>query len=262
MVYALTVSMFRLALFSSEGRMSIVYLTIAYLWLLPMLFPEHKKSIRRWIGIATIGVVGLISIYKVFNVFIYDSYAAAISNRDFELVDLAGQLDIYLYGIKTISRNLSFSDLNNVSMLNFPYDLLRNTFGFHYLFRGSSMITTSELYNLYIYSGLQDSGHLFSGISYGYMYFGFTLAPLAICFNILAASWCERWLRKQVYIERIFIGSIIYARFALQLFSHFSFNWNIVSRTIVIGVIIIEGAAILRKRSNSHTQRNLKIKTI
>lgn len=244
---ALVGILFRLCLISSEGRMSQIYLTGTFLLLLPQLFPKYKKKIIRGILIVSFAVVGLMTVYKVFAAFLYDSYYEAIKQSSFELKDTASQIDIYFYGIKTIARNVFYLQQSGLGVFHSIFDILRNTFGLHYFFKGMDY-TTLEYYNLFLYNGQSTSGHLFSSIAYGYQYFGLLLAPLCTCFNLVISLFIERSLKKIKYIELYYIVSIIFIRVSLSIFSNFSQTWNVVSRTFIIGMIVIGSSSLFTKR--------------
>ncbi|AEV29459.1 hypothetical protein SpiGrapes_1656 [Sphaerochaeta pleomorpha str. Grapes] len=240
--FALFCALIRLCLISSEGRLSQVYLVYVFIWILPRLFPRYRKEIIRNVLVIACIVIGLLTIYKVFYVFSYDSYLSAIKNNNFDLYLLSNQIDSYFYSVKTVARNLEFAMISNVSFFTIIFDFLRNTFGLHYFFKNTGY-TTSELYNLYIYSGTKTSGYLFSVVAYGYLYLGPLLAPLFTCFNMAVAAWVERKIVYVKYLEVQYIMCIIYARLSFAMFASFAFNWNIISRTLVICWVIITFAS-------------------
>ena len=248
--YALLCAIIRLCLISSEGRMSQVYLLGAFLLLLPLLFPEYKKRIRTSIMIIAVIVIGLMTVYKVFAAFLYDSYIEAITASSFDLYDMSTQIDVYFYGAKTIARNIEFSSQSSLSIVHLFFDLFRNTFGVHYFFKELDY-STLEYYNLFLYSGSSTSGHLLSSIAYGMQYFGILLAPICTCINIWLSVWVEKKIHQIKYIDVYYIVSILFIRLSLSIFSNFMQTWNVVSRTFVIGMIVIGCSAIFKRRWRS-----------
>lgn len=228
--------------------MAQVYLLGAFLFILPQLFPEYKSQIIRYIAIISAAVIGLMTIYKVFAAFLYDSYLAAVKASSFGLYDMATQIDIYFYGVKTVARNIAFCRQSNLSLFHSFFDIFRNTFGIHYLFKGTDY-TTLEYYNLYLYSGLSTSGHLFSSIAYGYQYLGAILAPLATCFNLVIAFWVEKKLNRIQSLDIYYIISILFVRLSISVFSNFSQSWNVVSRTLIIGMTVIGLSTLFKRRA-------------
>lgn len=245
--YALLCAVVRICLISSEGRMSQIYLLGTFLLLLPILFPEYKKRIRTVVLIIAFAVIGFMTVYKVFAAFLYDSYIDAIKSSSFGLYDMSTQIDIYFYGVKTIARNVGYASQSTLSLGHVLFDFFRNTFGIHYLFKDIDY-STLEYYNLFLYSGLSTSGHLLSSVAYGFQYFGILLSPMCTCINIWIAFLVERKLYQIKYIEIYYISSIIFVRLSLSIFSNFMQTWNLVSRTFVIGMIVIGCSAIFKRR--------------
>lgn len=244
---ALACVAFRICLISSEGRLSIIYLLGTFLLLLPKLFPEHRAKIFRIIGLLAVAVIGLLTIYKVLAAFLYDSYAEAIQNSSFNMQDFSSQIDSYFYGIKTVARNISFCQQTEGSLKNLLFDFLRNTFGIHYLFKGAGY-TTLESYNLYIYRGTATSGYLLSSIAYGYLYVGSILAPVFTCINIGFSFGVEKKLNRIPYMEVYYIVSMLFMRLSVTVFSNFPASWNFVSRTLIIGFVVIECSSFFKRR--------------
>ena len=195
-------------------------------------------------------VIGLMTVYKVFAAFLYDSYIEAITASSFDLYDMSTQIDVYFYGAKTIARNIEFSSQSSLSIVHLFFDLFRNTFGVHYFFKELDY-STLEYYNLFLYSGSSTSGHLLSSIAYGMQYFGILLAPICTCINIWLSVWVEKKIHQIKYIDVYYIVSILFIRLSLSIFSNFMQTWNVVSRTFVIGMIVIGCSAIFKRRWRS-----------
>lgn len=244
---ALLCALIRICLISSEGRMSQVYLLGTFLFLLPILFPEYKKRIRTAILIIAVAVIGFMTVYKVFAAFLYDSYIEAIKSSSFDLYDMSTQIDIYFYGIKTIARNVSYCNQSSLNLVHVLFDFFRNTFGVHYIFKNMDY-STLEYYNLFLYSGISTSGHLLSSVAYGFQYFGILLSPICTCINIGISFFVEKKIHQIKYIEIYYIISILFVRLSFSIFSNFMQTWNLVSRTFVIGMIIIGCSAIFKRR--------------
>jgi len=251
MYLALLCAAIRLCLISSEGRMTQIYLLGTFLMLLPQLFPDYKSKIIRYIIIMAIAVLGMMTVYKVFYAFLYDSYAEAIRASSFGLYDLATQIDIYFYGIKTVARNIGFCKQSDLTIFHSIYDLLRNTFGLHYVIRGTEY-STVEYYNLYIYSGKSVSGHLFSSLAYGYLYFGALFAPICTCFNLFVSFWTEKMVNRVRSMDIYYITCLLFVRISLSVFSNYVQTWNVVSRTLTIGMLVIGCSSLFTRRNGRH----------
>ena len=242
---ALSISLLRMCLLSSEGRMSQIYLLGIFLLLLPNLFPQHKKTIYKCIILISALVLGLMTIYKTFYAFLYDSYLDAIKANSMNLKDVSSQIDIYFYGLKTVARNITYTNASDLNVFQSILDILKNTFGIHYAFR--NQFSTVEFYNLYLYSGSETSGHLFSSLAYGILYFGKIFAPMVSCFNVFLAFQFEKLLSKINYLDIYYIVALVFTRFSLSIFSNFPQTWNVVSRTIIISFFVIFGSKLLKK---------------
>ena len=249
MYYSLLVMIARICIISSnsEGRLAVLYPTGVALLLLPRLYPRHRGTIVRSVMVVGVAVIGMMTLYKTFHAFLYDSYADALQGGmdDFSMHDAATQIDIYFYGVRNIAKNLYVSDRLSLDFTTMVKDLLRNTFGIHYLFRGGQD-TTLELYNLYIYSGELTAGHLYSSLAYGSTYLTPLLAPLATVFNMLLVTGVEKWLRRMRTMDTYYIVGIVYMRMAYNLFACFPLAWNYASRMLLLGFLIIGGASLLK----------------
>jgi len=261
---ALVIALLRICLISSssDGRLAVLYPVGAFMLLLPKLFKRHSRLIIRSIVLFGVIVIGLLTIYKVFHAFTHDSYAEALQSgmEDFGQTDAATQINVYFYGVQNIAKNIFVADKLQLPMGKILEDLLRNTFGVHYLLKDSSQ-TTVALYNLYIYEGRQASGHLFSSLAYGYTYLGPFLAPFATAFNIFVASLVEKLLRKTKYIDTFYIAALIYVRLVYNIFSNFPASWNNASRNLILGFIIIGGASLLKYKWSASGQTYHKLRS-
>ena len=263
MWFALIVALVRLCIISSfsEGRLSIVYLFGAFLLLLPQLFVRYKKTITRSVSIIAIAVLGMMTIYKSFSAFLYSSYSAAIANgvSNYNMLSLASTIDIYFYGVRDIASNIYVTKQISIPTGTIFVDLLRNTFGLHYFFKGNAN-TTVALYNLYIYNGLSASGHLYSSLAYGNTYLTPIFAPITTAFNILFAVWIENKLYRIRNIDTYYIVCIAYIRLAATLFCNFPMAWNYASRSLVLGYVVIGFGSFLNRRKEKYIGRSVTSK--
>ena len=244
-LFGLTVASIRLSLISSEGRMSQLYLLGVFLMILPNMFKKYKNIIIKYILLIATVIIGLMTVYKTYYAFLYSSYLEAIQANSFRLQGVASQIDIYFYGVKTISKNLYFCLNSDISISQFFIDTLKNTFGIHYLFKNNTY-TTIENYNLFLYSGDSTSGYLFSSLAYGYLMFGVIIAPFASAANVFLTYIVEKYMSRITDLDIYYIFCIIYTRMLLTLFSNFPQTWNMVSRTMIIMGIVIGGSYFIK----------------
>lgn len=248
---ALIIVLLRLSIINtySEGRLSIVYLFGAFALLLPILFTKYKKTTIQCVSAVAITVITMMTIYKTFNAFLYETYSDALAKGTefFDLNSIVGIIDINFYGIKTVARNIYVSRFINLSINVFLTDILRNSFGIHYFFNNSTN-TTVALYNLFIYNGLSTSGHLFSSLAYGNSYFSPLFAPLSTVFNICIVAYFEKFLQKTNEIDKYYVICITYIRLVATVFCCFPMGWNFASRSLVLGFCMIYGSSIFKKQ--------------
>lgn len=229
----LFISLLFLSIISGERRTAILYRAFAIVVILIQLFPTQKWKILKTIALGSFLVLTLMTIYKSFYAYMYDSYIAALKDRD--VVDaLGGQVfDAYFYGIRTIAMNLDFIKTVELSFTNMLYDFLRSIFGLHLLMKDNGF-TTTQLYNLSIYGMGQTNGYLFAAISYGYAYFGLLLAPLIPLFNVVVMIGLERLMNRFVSVEMVYIFALIFIRFAFGFESEPMSLINLSTRMFVI----------------------------
>lgn len=203
-----------------ERRTSQIYTAFCTIWLLARVFPTRNKRIVITVVSAAGFVLAMLSIYKFFNAFLYDSYSAAFSGVNVDLYWLSSTLDSYFHGIRVVARNIGFADIANLGIKNFFFDIGRSTFGLSFFIKSGGMMTTSELYNSTLYGGSQSTGMLFSSVAYGYEYFGFLFAPLVTCINVWIIVKLEGLLRRCRSIEMNYILSYVFVRFAFGVFAN------------------------------------------
>lgn len=211
--YAIGAAILMICIIIGERRTAQLYIAFASCWTLIRLFPSSQKGIVRLISVAAVIVLSLMTIYKQFNAFLYDSYTEALMSTDVEDGLSPQLLDAYLYGVNTVSSNVAYGNIANLNITNLLYDIVRSIFGFSFLVKGD-MDLTSEMYNMYIYSGEQKTGLLLSSVGYGYAYFGFVLSPLFTIINIILMILLETKMRLCKSIEMCYIWAYIYMRFA------------------------------------------------
>lgn len=210
-IYSLFCAVLMVCIIVGERRTSQIYIAFSSCWLLIHLFPKFKSKILGTIVSAAIIVLVMMTVYKHFNAFLYDSYVEAVKHGDMESGFSASMFDAYFYGIGTIKKNIDFGNYVNLSILGCLYDLARCTFGLNFIVP-RNMGLTSELYNLYLYGGEQTHGYLLSSVGYGYIYFGPILAPIFSCINVLALSFFEKKMKTARSIEMTYIWAFVFMR--------------------------------------------------
>ena len=248
---ALAAVLLRISIISaeSESRLSILYIVFVYLFLLPRLFPERKKTISRSIVILGLIVIGFLSVYKMFNAYLYGSYSVALEAQSgkIDLDYIAREINVNFYGVKNIARNIYIANSIHPTYSNAVSDVINNIFLLGKIIPVNAE-QTSALYNLYIYYGNSASGHLFSSLAYGFTYFGAFLAPFSTVFNIAIAAFFESKLQKTRFIDVYYILGTVFVRCAYTIFACFPMAWNFGTRTLLIGFLIIGGGTLFSYR--------------
>ena len=245
--YAIVLAALMTCIIVGERRTAQIYIAFASCWTLIRTFPENRKQIVSIIGSTALGVLMLMTIYKHFNAFLYDSYNSAIQNASIDQGFSAGIIDAYFYGINTIVKNISYGQIANLNLNNMLYDIFRSIFGLNFVLKGG-MLTTSEAYNSYLYSGTQLTGLLLSSVGYGYIYFGFILAPIFTCLNICIMTFLEIKMRVCRSIEMSYILAYIYMRIAFGLLGSIPPLINVCTQFLFINGAIFLGARVSFKK--------------
>lgn len=157
-----------------ESRTSQVYVAFIMIMMLSDMFPKHKKALGISVGGALISVIIIITSFR----------EGSLNQWLGSLEMLVGRLQIYLGGPVSIATSIEvFTKFSNISISNLLFDFLRSIFGLNLIFKNVGY-TTSQLYNLYLYSGQYVNGHIIFSTSYGYIFLGLLGVPLTLCFNI------------------------------------------------------------------------------
>lgn len=259
-VSALVAALILVCFIFGERRSSIMYTAFASAVVLVRLFPRYNKPIMKAFLLILVIVVGLMSIYKVSYAFLYNSYIEALSNSNINLYDLARDFDMYFGGVGSVAENYAYLSKLDLGLENLVFDIARSTFGINVLLKNSGS-TVSEIYNSFIYSGLQSTGHLITSTSYGSIILGPIIGSSATLINILIAYKLEICYRRSSSVEYLYILSYVYLRFALGVFTSIPPLWSLVSRVLVINSIIIAAATLINNRKISRKAKRYKTTT-
>lgn len=234
---AIFAALLMVSIIVGERRTNQINVGFAAAWTLIRIFPAEKKKIGTSVFAGAIFVLMMMTIYKHFNAYLYGSYIVAMQSSSIAQTITANTLDAYFFGIRTVMKNLEFAQTAKVDISNFIFDIYRNFFGVNYIVKGEGL-TTSELYNQFIYSGTQLTGLLYSSIGYGATYFGLLLAPIVSCINLFFCVMLERILKKSKSIEMNYIIALIFMRVLFGLFGNPAQLINFSTRFIIVNGII------------------------
>ncbi|MCR5808703.1 MAG: hypothetical protein K6G56_03985 [Clostridiales bacterium] len=250
----LVICLLRLCIISSDSssRIAVIYSLGTFLLVLPRMFPRYKSVILLNLAIVSSVIIGMLTVYKLFNAFLYSSYSEAVIKHsdDMNAWSIASQINVNFYGVQNVARNLFVSKRLDLSAGNYLADVVQNIFGLKYLFR-SNTLTTTAAYNMYIYDGRAVSGHLFSSIAHGAVYYSYLLCPLETVINILAGVFIENRLNMIKKLDSFFILCSVYIRGVMTMFACFPMALNYSSRTLAVGFLIIGFAALFARRGSA-----------
>ena len=137
-------------------------------------YPSKVKSIVGGIGAVLVVVVMSITFIRTNGegIFADDSNTAK-----------AEKYQVYYGGPESVAQNIRVLEPKNLGVEQLAFDFVRSTFPFN-LITKSLGNTTSQIYNLDIYSGNTTHGHIVFSASYGYLFLGFLGIPLTMMLNI------------------------------------------------------------------------------
>lgn len=212
---SLLVSLCCVCVIISEQRSSQVYCAFASIILMVQLFPEYKKKIIKVIIVGMAIVLVMLTIYKTFYAFKYESYWEAISRSSLNLNNLIQTMEIYLLGPITISSAIEFgATCGDVSLLQLLYDICRSSIGLSFLMKGQNAVLTSSSYNMYVTGGRYTSGFLLPITGQGYLTFGFIFSPVLICCCYYLALKLEKIMLNSNSTYVVYFSGYVFIRLA------------------------------------------------
>ena len=210
---------FNVSVIIGERRSYLIYSAIASIVLLIRAFPLYKKKIIFSISSVSIVVIALMSVYKFFYAFYYDSYIEAFTSSQLDVGNWAATLQAYFLGPENVALAIEMSKNSSLSLLNVFYDIGRSVFGLSFIFKNFGA-TTVEIFNTYNYGYSRTNGQILSTIGYGYTYFGFLLAPIFVAFNLWISLKLEYLLKKTSSLIMIYLWSYLLMRFTVGIYTN------------------------------------------
>jgi heme/copper-type cytochrome/quinol oxidase subunit 2 len=220
-----------IAIIVGERRIMQVYTAFASGYIVIMLFPKYKKRITQIILFLTIFVVGMMSIYKFFDAFLYNNYIDALMNSDFNIRNFARLLQSYFFGPQNVAVSLEITNSSFQPFSRLMFDFARSTMGLNFLVK-DLMYTTNDIFNIFIYGNYVPSGHPVSGIGYGFMYLGYILSPLFSIIVIAVSIFVEKLLINTNSLEMKYMWSYILIRVSTP-FAAFPSKVNVASLILI-----------------------------
>lgn len=215
--FAIIVAMLNVGVIVGERRTAQVYTCLIVIFILIHAFKNHKKKIILIITSTAIGILLFMSIYKHFAAFAYGSYYEAFRASDINLEWLTVTLQSYFFGTQNVAVTIELGKYANLDIVNMLYDFGRSIFGLSFLLKGD-MAMTSEIFNTFIYGQVTPTGHVLSGLGYGYIYLGTVFSPMIVCLNIYISIKLEKWFYKTNSYEMKYIVGYMLVRFATNIY--------------------------------------------
>lgn len=246
--FSLFFALLNVSIIIGERRMLQIYTAFATVFVLISIYPSFKKTILLVVGSAVSLIVGLMSVFKIFSVFLYGSYSDALNSSTFNIQEFAIRMQYDFAGPQNVAIALEIAKFEFQPIYRMFYDFARTTFGTSFLVK-DLMYTSSDVFNEHIYGTFMSSGHVLSGIGYGYMYFGFLLAPILSVIGLIMAVKLEQILKTTNSLEVKYILAYIIIRFAAP-FTNLPAKFNIASLTLFSFGVIYLFALLIRKSRN------------
>ena len=226
-----------------EKRSVQVYSAFAVIVLMTRLFPgKAKRTVGLVAGLA-FALVALLTIYKNFYAFNYDSYAEALANSN----GFGGggkTAELYLLGPVSVAAGLSESLADAQGLGSLLYDFARSFIGLSFFVKGSDLTAAGAMYNQFVSGGTSTSGVLLPISVEGGTCTFLALGPALTLGFLLFALFLERKMRTATSPVVVFFIAYVYIRMTTCLVS------AAVSSVVLSfsSVIVIVGALWLAQR--------------
>ncbi|MFW7402917.1 hypothetical protein ACODG4_08700 [Vagococcus fluvialis] len=216
-IYALLAAMLNISIIVGERRSVQVYTCVSTIYILYLAFPKYSKLLVTVVGVSSLSIIVLMSVYKFLNTFIFGSYAEALKNSSVNTDQWSTIFSAYFGGVELLGTAIDMKKVGIFSVSNVFYDFLRSTFGISFFMKDNGVLT-SEMFNTFIYGVQRQSGQLLPSVGYGYLYFGFFLSPIFTVLNVLITYFFEKKMLKTNSLEMGYIYSFIFVRFGTSIF--------------------------------------------
>lgn len=131
-IFIIIFSILNVIFIEGERRTSIIYHTIATVYLLKNTLPKYKTIITNIIIVFGIISLSSMTIYKHFYAFNYSNYLETINNSVFNLTDSAKMLQAYFWGPHNVSLLIYFNNIIDNNLSSLIFDFFRSIFGLNF----------------------------------------------------------------------------------------------------------------------------------
>lgn len=199
-----------------ESRATIVYTLYAVLCCLSKKYKKYRNSILLLMGVAALAVIIGMTVYRLFAVYKYSSYSAAIVSGGYMGQNYDSKfMESYLLGPQSIAAGIDFKNAfaNSFTVTRFIFDIFRPFMGFNLILQKFSVAPSITLYNSWL-TGVagRSNGNFLQITSQGYCYFGFLLSPMFTCIFLWISVKIENWMKKETNLFVYFFLCYVFIR--------------------------------------------------
>lgn len=210
------VGLVTVAVIFGESRATIVYTLFAVISCLQLKYHEYGRRIILVLILGAAAVLVGMTVYRLFAVYNFSSYAAAIANGGYMGQNyLARFMEGYLLGPQSIAAGIVFKaqHLGDFTFERFFFDLFRPFMGFNLILQRSGMDTSITLYNSWL-TGIagRSNGYFLQITNQCYCYLGFFLSPLFVCLFMWISVRLENWRKRTRNLFVYFFISYVFIR--------------------------------------------------
>lgn len=134
-VISIIISMIVLSIIIGERRSNQIYNLFAYSWVLSRLYPSYRKRIIWMLCTIAVLIITLMTIYKSFDAYLYNSYIIALEESRKSIAETIEILDRYFCGLSCINMNIEYFRAHKAPSMQIVIDIFRNIFGVHFLLK-------------------------------------------------------------------------------------------------------------------------------
>lgn len=215
---ALLFALFCVGVIVGDRRASQIYTAFAALVLLTWLFPKQKKAITIVIVVVASFALLMLTIYKTFYAFNYDSYFEAITSGNQVFGGLGGNFDLYALGPTSVATGFAAGEAtSNFNIGSLLFEIARCTIGISFLVKDVPIDMPTVIYNLFVSGGTRTSGYFIPIGVEGAVCTTTILGPLLPLAFLMIAVKIERLIRSSKSSYWVFFLSYVYIRFATCL---------------------------------------------
>lgn len=215
--YSLLSAILNISFIVGERRSNQVYVAFCTIYILLKLFPDFRKKTLVIILSFTSIILIIMSIYKFFYAFLYDSYIEAVKQSTINSSFISQTLQSYFFGPQNIATTIDFFNATQLDIFQPFFDFIRSIFGINFILKNSQPVT-SVYFNTFIYGGYRETGQVLSSVGYSYGFFGAFFLYIQSAVNILIAMLVEKKMYTTKYIEILYVLLYVLIRFTTNLF--------------------------------------------